>query len=345
MEAIHTILVLGATGGIGGEITRAALRRGWTVKALVRDPARAAAAWPESTPAPRWVAGDAMIRDDVINAATGVQAIVHAVNPPGYQHWERKALPMLENSIAAARVAGGVRIALPGTIYNFDPETTPVIDEHSKSTPPGPKGAIRVRMEALLEQAAPQVPSLILRAGDFFGPVTGGSWFAQAMIKPNQAVTRLMHPGKGVGHSWAYLPDLAEAFVRLLEREQDLQPFERLQFEGVWDSDGNALASAIERVVGRTVAVRQFPWWLMKLAQLFNGFAREALEIQRYWQHPVRLDNSRLIALLGSEPRTPLDEAVQCTLTAMRCMPSPVSATQVDSGSAGLSTRQDVAQG
>jgi hypothetical protein len=39
-------------------------------------------------------------------------------------------------------------------------------------------------------------------------------------------------------------------------------------------------------------------------------------EIEGYWRHPVRLDNRRLIALLGEEPATPLDTAVARSLAA-----------------------------
>ena len=39
----NTILVLGATGGIGSEVARAFLKRGWRVKAATRRPAEAAA--------------------------------------------------------------------------------------------------------------------------------------------------------------------------------------------------------------------------------------------------------------------------------------------------------------
>src|SRR5690606_31022307 len=96
--------------------------------------------------------------------------IVHAVNPPGYRNWDRLVLPMIDNTIAAARAAGGARIVLPGTIYNFDPAKTPVISEISPQHPQSRKGAIRVELEERLRRAAPDVPSLILRAGDFFGP-------------------------------------------------------------------------------------------------------------------------------------------------------------------------------
>jgi len=37
-------------------------------------------------------------------------------------------------------------------------------------------------------------------------------------------------------------------------------------------------------------------------------------EMRYLWRTPVRLDNARLIAVLGHEPHTPLDEAVFATL-------------------------------
>jgi hypothetical protein len=50
--------------------------------------------------------------------AHGVDATVHAVNPPGYGNWATLVLPMIENAILAARTSGA-RILLPGTIYNY----------------------------------------------------------------------------------------------------------------------------------------------------------------------------------------------------------------------------------
>ena len=47
--------------------------------------------------------------------------IVHAVNPPGYRNWCKLVLPMLDNTISAARLTGA-RIVLPGTVYNFGPD-------------------------------------------------------------------------------------------------------------------------------------------------------------------------------------------------------------------------------
>jgi nucleoside-diphosphate-sugar epimerase len=186
--------------------------------------------------------------------------------------------------------------------------------------PKSRKGAIRVALEERLEQAAPEVPSLILRAGDFFGPGARASWFAQAMVSPGMPVRRIVNPARGCGHSWAYLPDLAEAFAQLAEEPERLRPFERLQFEGLYDDSGARMVDTIRRVSGRRVRAYGFPWWLMRLLAPFGGFPREAAEIAPHWRHAVRLDNSRLVELIGREPKTPLDDAVKASLVDMGCL-------------------------
>lgn len=319
MERNRTALVLGATGGIGGGIAAALLRHGWRVRGMVRDAEKLTRANPAGI---EWTTGDAIRRDDVVRAAQGVSVIVHAVNPPGYAHWETLVLPMIDNTIAAAR-AVGARVVLPGTIYNFDPAATPVIDADSPQRPKSRKGLIRVALEERLRRAAPDVPALVLRAGDYFGPGARSSWFAQAMVAPGRPLRRIVDPARGPGHSWAYLPDLAETFARLLAAPERLRPFEVLQFEGVCDHDGRQMVDAVRRAAGRPVRVFGFPWWLMRIAGLFGGFPREAAEIAPYWCHPVRLDNTRLVDLLGEEPRTPLDIAVTETLAALGCLDRP----------------------
>lgn len=317
MNQERTALVLGATGGIGGAIVSSLQRHGWTVRGLARDAAKARAT---AGAAVAWIDGDAMQRPDVIRAAAGAQVIVHAVNPPGYRDWDRLVLPMIDNSIAAARAAGA-RIVLPGTIYNFDPATTPVLSETSPQHPRSRKGQIRREMEARLEAAAPEVPSLILRAGDFFGPGSRSSWFAQAMVKPGRPVTRINEVARGPGHSWAYLPDLAEAFALLLDDPGKLRPFERVQFEGFYDATGRGMAEMVEAAAGQELRRGWFPWWVMHALAPFGGFPREAAEIAPYWRHPVRLDNRRLESLIGLEPRTPLAEALRATLAFMGSHP------------------------
>jgi nucleoside-diphosphate-sugar epimerase len=309
-------------GGVGGAITSRLIRDGWQVRALCRNADLAASGWRQDCPAPQFVTGDAMDEAAVVRAATlgdGVAVIVHAVNPPGYRNWSSLVLPMIDNTLAAARAAGGARIALPGTVYNYDPARTPVIDESTQQNARSRKGQIRIALERKLAEAAPEVPSLIVRAGDFFGPATRASWFAQAMVQPGRAVRKVTSMAPGVAHAYAYLPDLAAAFAGLLAIPERLRAHEKLQFAGHWDATGAQMRDAVRRVVGRDLPERAFPWWLMRLAAPFGGFPREALEIEPVWKHPMRLDNSRLVELLGSEPHTPLDQAIAVTLSDMGC--------------------------
>lgn len=134
----RTALVLGATGGVGGAAAAALLRRGWNVVAMARDARKLAAGDPLSKA--RWVTGDAMRAADVLSAAAGVQAIVHAVNPARYHDWGGLILPMIDNTIAAAK-ATGARVVLPGTIYNYGYDAFPELKEDAPQHPVSEKGA------------------------------------------------------------------------------------------------------------------------------------------------------------------------------------------------------------
>ncbi|WGG51843.1 NAD(P)H-binding protein [Rugamonas sp. DEMB1] len=322
LPAGRSALVLGATGGIGGAVARRLLAAGWRVKALHRSPAGRAPLGPNFS----WIAGDAMRRDDVLRAADGVALIVHAVNPPGYRDWDKLVLPMMDNSIAAAR-RSGARIVLPGTVYNYGPDVFPDIGVDAAQRPLTRKGAIRVELERRLELAAADgVRGLIVRAGDFFGPGAANNWFSQGLVKPGRPLRVVNNPGRaGVGHQWAYLPDVAETICRLVAIEQRLDDFARFHMDGHWDADGTRMAATVAHVAagagGGRVAVKPLPWWLLTLAAPFVPTLREMREMRYLWRQPVRLSNRRLLEVLGAEPRTPLEQAVRTTLDGLGCLP------------------------
>jgi nucleoside-diphosphate-sugar epimerase len=314
-------LVIGATGGIGGEVARALLADGWRVAALTRNPDEAARRVPWIGDL-EWIAGDAMREADVVASARGAKIIFHGANPPGYKNWRGLAIPMLRHSIAAAKTSGA-RLILPGNVYNFGPDAGAVLAEDAPQNPLTRKGRIRVEMEAMLQAAALDGGrGLIVRAGDFFGPHQPASWFKDAMVKPGRPVRSVIYPGKrDVGHAWAFLPDLAATIVRLAAIEESLPAFERVHFTGHWLSPGIAMAEAIARVTGQPdLPVRAFPWALVYAGAPFSTFMREALEMRYLWRQPLRLENSKLRRLIGEEPHTPLDDAVRETLTELGCI-------------------------
>lgn len=317
IHTIKTALVIGATGGVGGAVTKELLARGWAVNALNRDPERAAKT--ARLAGVTWIKGDAMRAADVIAAANGASLIVHAANPPGYRNWGRVVLPMLDSSIAAAK-ASCARLLLPGTVYNYGEDAGAVITEASPQNPVTRKGKIRAEMERRLKAAG--VKTLIVRAGDFFGPgATTNSWFSQ-LVTPGKPVRSVTYPGaRKVGHAWAYLPDLGQAMMKLVEREAELETFAVFNFGGHWFERGVELAEAIRLVAEQPKApIRSLPWPLIYLIAPFVTTLREMLEMRYLWKRPLRLDNAKLTAFLGEEPHTPTDRAVAVALDTLGCL-------------------------
>lgn len=312
-------LVIGATGGVGGALADRLLADRWQVRALHRNPEKARA----TRPALEWVKGDAMDKADVIAAARGAQIIVHGVNPPGYRNWAGLQLPMLASTIAAAK-ASGARILFPGTVYNYGPDAFPLLTETSPQNPISRKGAIRVKMELALREAANDgVRVLIVRAGDFFGPRPGNNWLSQGLVKPGRPIAAVTYPGPlDIAHAWAFLPDVAETFVRLLAT--DLGAFETFHMQGQ-QATGHDLVTALESAAGRKLHVRRLPWLAIAAIAPFNESLREMQEMRYLWDLPVLMDNARLVTRLGAEPRTPLAAALQSALAGMGALPATLA--------------------
>jgi len=311
----QTALVIGVTGSIGREVATVLMSRGWQVRALHRNPAAAivTSALPQSV---QWIKGDAMQLNDVVVAARGTTLIVHTANPPNYRNWRGLALPMLDNTIAAAK-AGNARILLPATVYNFGEDAPPLLKENSPQNPRSRKGQVRVEMELKLQKASLHgVRSMVVRAGDFFGPGAGNSWLTRGMTSSSPLQRSVFYPGPpSTGHSWAYLPDLAETMVRLLECERPMSAFEVVHFRGHWFERGADMAELVCRVRGTSrERIKPFPWWAIKLASPFVGAFHEMLEMRYLWRVPLQLHNEKLRSLIGAEPHTPIEIALSATL-------------------------------
>ena len=311
-------LVLGVTGGIGKAIAEALARRGWAIRALSR---RAAGERPAFPFAVDWRQGDALDAASVRSACEGAELIIHCVNPPGYRRWREDGLPMLANSIAAAK-ATGATILFPANVYVFSPASPDAVNEAAIRAPTTRKGQVRLEMEIMLAEAADRdgVRVIALRAGDFFGPGIVNSWFAQAVAKDGRAarvIRTLAHTG--AAHAWAYAPDLAEAFARLVDRRAGLPAFTLAHFAGHTDESGRDMAEAVQRAIGDPRRpIRPFPWFLIWLGAPFIPFLRETIEMRWLWEKSLTLDNAKLRTLIGDEPHTPLDAAVATALRASR---------------------------
>ncbi len=135
---------------------------------------------------------------------------------------------------------------------------------------------------------------LVVRAGDFFGPRAPSSWVSAVLLGGGKSLRKVVTPEQPkTGHSWAYLPDLAEVVAVLADREGSLETAERVHFEGHY-LQGRGMAEAIRRVAGAALPIRPFSWLPVYLGAPFVTFLREVIEMRYLWRVPLRLDNARL---------------------------------------------------
>jgi len=310
----RTVLVLGANGRFGLAATQAFAGAGWRVLAQVRrdpGPAMPQSATIVRAPLAALAAGGALAtlpRADVV---------VHAVNPL-YTRWD-EVLPAATAAMAVAERLGA-RFLLPGNVYNYGATMPALLDESTPQRPTTEKGEIRVAVETELARraAASRLRATVVTAGDFFG-AGSGSWFDQAIVR-SLGRGKLVYPGdRSLVHAWAYLPDLARAFVAVAELA-DAAPFERFTFAG-HSVTGEVFLAAVERAAAalgvapaRGWRYGTMPWPLLRALGVAVPLWRELVRMSYLWRVPHALDGRRLAARCPELRPTPLDDALRASL-------------------------------
>lgn len=301
------ILVLGSAGRLGFVAAEAFRDAGWMVRGLVR-PGRAKAV-------PRGVeAVEAVTRDEAIAAGRGCDVVLNAFNPV-ITEWQKNATSLAYAAIAVAE-GNGATLLFPGSVWNFGRDMPPVLDEKTPMNTTSRKGRTRIEIEQRIQEACDRgMRAIVLRAGDYFG-AGRGSWFDLVICKEISR-GRLTYPGPlEVMHAWAYLPDLAQAMVRLAERRASFPPFAAFGFPG-HAVTGHQLIAAIEGATKSKFNVRPMGWWMIKTFGQLLAIGRELAELEYLWRLPHSISGDKLKAAIGDAPQTPLPEAVAASLRAL----------------------------
>lgn len=308
-----TVLILGANGRLGSVLVTAFQAAGWQVLAHARralDQPVAAGVQALTLPLTD-LAGLAAV-------ASEAQVVVHAMNPP-YTRWADEALNLAHLAMNLA-VRIGATLMLPGNVYNYGSPMPAVLTETTPQRPTTRKGEIRVQIEEMLRTRT-ALSSIVLRAGDFFGGPGTGAWFDSVITKRIRS-GRIVYPGPlTVPHAWAYLPDLAQAFVHVANRRAELDRYTTLHFAG-HTVTGATLCAAVTDSARRLAVLRDrqtpkvsgLPWHLLRAGGLVVPMWREIAEMQYLWNEPHRLDDQALTRLIGTPETTVLSQAVDETL-------------------------------
>lgn len=282
-----TLLVAGASGAIGRRVAEAFQTAGWTVRRYQRG-------------------------TDMAAAAEGAQLIFNGLNPPAYHAWAR-LIPEITSQVLAAARASGATVLLPGNVYVYGAQPGP----WSEATPHRPcsrKGAIRATMERRYAEAAAEgVRTILLRGGDFIDPAN-----PQTLL--NMLVLKGLHKGRitamgrpDARRSYAYLPDMARAFVALAERRAELPAFATFNLPGLRFSFDD-LAGLLADEMRRPIRIKRFPWWAMRLAAPVWELARELCEMRYLYDLDHSLDGTALARVLPDFQPTGLEPVIAAHL-------------------------------
>lgn len=284
-----TALILGQSGRFGRNMAAALTQAGWDIRGFDRA------------------------HDDLQQAARGVDVIVNGWNPK-YQHWAAQ-LPALHARVQEAARATGATVLLPGNVYVFGPQTPPPWTATSPHGAQNLLGRLRIEMEAGYRRAG--VKTILLRAGDFLDTEASGNWFDQ-VLAAKIGRGRFIYPGHpDIPHAWAFLPDLARAFVQLAECRADLPTYSDIPFPG-YRLTGREMADHIATITGRPVRLKPFAWGPMRLAQPFVPMVKHLFEMRYLWTTPHWLDGAEFDRLCPDLPQTPAPEAIAAAIRPLR---------------------------
>jgi nucleoside-diphosphate-sugar epimerase len=320
----NQVLILGAAGRFGLAATRAFSAAGWQVVAQIR-PTRDRSTLP-TLDGVTWLPCGLGDRPGLLVGADGCGVVLHALNPVYTNRaWIREAPRMMQTAIDTA-VALGATLMLPGNVYNFGEDMPAELFEDTEQTARHAKGVVRIALERQLAAAAGagRLQAIVIRAGNFFG-AGRGSMFDLAFAKdlPKGKITVLGE--NNAPTPWAYLPDLAKTFVHLAPRRAELSSFEVFHFAGhcLGDEDWRDELSKVSQERGwlgkgagglSLLKVDRFPWGLIRMGALFIPLWRSLIDVRYLNRRPHSLNNDKLVACLGSEPRTSLAQAVAASV-------------------------------
>lgn len=283
----NNVLILGSTGRFGRNCSSAFRAAGWAVRDFDRS------------------------TDDLATAAQGIDVIVNGWNP-AYTDWAKQVPDLTEQIISVAKISGAT-VMIPGNVYNYGKNAPSSFSEATRHGAQNHLGKIRIDMEASYRRSG--VPTIVIRAGDFLDTQASGNWFDLVMTK-NLHKGDFEYPGNpDIPHSWAYLPDLAQAFVRIAENRASLAQFEDIPFPG-YTLTGRELCQEVERASARELRLKKMNWLPIRLVSPFWAMGRRLIEMSYLWNKPHQLDGRKFNRLLPDFEPTTIDTAVAQAVSA-----------------------------
>jgi nucleoside-diphosphate-sugar epimerase len=324
------VFVTGATGFVTGNVARRLIERGHRVRALVRDPARAARL------------GDAELvhgglgNDEALRVGMrDVDAVIHgaAVYQVGLTKREREEMHETNvrgtaHVLSAAKAARVPRVVYISTIGVFGNTHGHVVDETFKRTDQTFTSyyeETKLRAHEIAEGfVADGLPVVIVQPGQVYGP---GDHSGFGGLMSSFARGRLpVLPFPDLGLNMTYVDDIADGILLALERGTPGRSY----VMGGEIARVVQIFGALGKVVGRSAPRWSLPYGVLELASLVRPQLKEVISSSRgvtFWA-----TDSRARSELGYAPRS-LEEGLRQTYGGYRSSSSSSSSSSSDSNS------------
>lgn len=269
------------------------------------------------------VRADAMDPAACAEATRDAETVYHCINTPYFAKVWEQTLPRIQANLVAAAGGAGARLVVLDNLYAYGRTGGQPMDESTPQRPSSRKGAIRARLhDALMEAAARgEVRVAVGRGSDFFGPGAGaGSHLGERFWKgvlAGGAGSVLVDPD--TRHTYHFTRDVA-AGLAALGLDAGADGLFMLPCEGAVTT--RELVGRFAEALGRPIALRRLPPWLLSAAGVLFPLMRELGEMQYQWEEPFLVSDAKFRARFGTIS-TPLDEAARQTVAWARATWGP----------------------
>lgn len=302
MAELHT--VFGASGALGSAIVHHLEAEGLPIRAVARDPAKAAEMLPDGI---EIVACDATDQASVIEACKGAGVIYNCI------YIGEQMKDVAANLLAGAR-AVGARLVHPSNGLVYGPlQQIPASEAHPQAANTR-RGLMRKETEAMLMEAHAkgEVHVVIPRLATFYGAHVHGTFMSMIFEAAYQGHKALWFGRLDVPHDLLYLPDAAAACV-LLALNDDAYG-QTWHIPGAGPLTGEEFIRRVFKAYGKTPKIGARGRTFFQLAGLIAPRISDMVEVLYQFEQPFVMDGSKFAAAYPDFEYTPHEIGIQDTV-------------------------------
>ncbi|MCS7055101.1 MAG: NAD-dependent epimerase/dehydratase family protein [Thermoflexales bacterium] len=311
MAELHT--VFGASGALGSAIVHHLAAEGLPIRAVARDPAKAAEVLPDGVDI---VTCDATDAASVIEACKGARVIYNCIYIG--DRMKEVAAHLLEGARAV-----GARLVSPSNGLVYGPlQYVPVREDHPHAAN-SRRGLLRKEIEAMLMEAHAKgdVPVVIPRLATFYGAHVHGTFMSMIFEAAHHGRRAMWFGRLDVPHDLLYLPDAAAACV-LLALNDDAYG-QAWHVPGAGPLTGEEFIRRVFAAWGKPPKIGTRGRTFFRLISLLVPRISDTLEVLYQFEQPFVMDGSKFAAAYPDFEYTPHDVGIQDTVNWYRAQFNP----------------------